>query len=105
MTQFFVGLHQPSDARHFDRCMVSINRLQDRRSDFAVNAWMLDSMNGSNVAGAAVDSLIFPLLAFGLPMLWPIVLGQLVAKIAGGAIWSAVLSACHHSKHASEMVD
>lgn len=40
---FYVGLHQPSDAAKFDRCMVSINRLRDRRSPFAVNAWMLDS--------------------------------------------------------------
>jgi hypothetical protein len=41
--QFYVGLHQPSDAHHFDRCMVSINRLRDRVSDFAVGEWMLDS--------------------------------------------------------------
>lgn len=40
---FYVGLHQPSDARHFDRCMISVNRLRKRRSDFAVGAWMLDS--------------------------------------------------------------
>lgn len=49
-------------------------------------------VNGSNVVGAAVDSLMFPLLAFGLPLLWPIVLGQLAAKVAGGALWSAVLA-------------
>lgn len=41
--QFYVGLHQPSDARHFDRCMVSVNRLRDRKSDFIVGEWMLDS--------------------------------------------------------------
>lgn len=40
---FYVGLHQPSDARHFDRCMVSVSRLRDRRSDFIVNEWMMDS--------------------------------------------------------------
>lgn len=40
---FYVGLHQPSDARHFARCMVSARRLRHRRSDFPVSAWMLDS--------------------------------------------------------------
>lgn len=40
---FYVGLHQPSDAKHFDRCMVSVSRLRDRKSDFAVNEWMMDS--------------------------------------------------------------
>jgi queuosine precursor transporter len=48
-------------------------------------------VNGSNVLSAAVDSLIFPALAFGFPLLWPIVLGQFVAKVAGGWIWSVVL--------------
>jgi hypothetical protein len=41
--KFFVGLHQPSDAHRFPRCMVSVNRLRKRVSDFAVNDWMLDS--------------------------------------------------------------
>ena len=41
--QFFVGLHQPSDARHFDACMVSINRLRDRKSSFKVGDWIMDS--------------------------------------------------------------
>ena len=45
-------------------------------------------VNGSNVVSAAADSLIFPVLAFGLPLLWPIVLGQFVAKVAGGALWA-----------------
>lgn len=40
---FYVGLHQPSDAQHFDRCMVSVNRLRTRRSDFAADEWMMDS--------------------------------------------------------------
>lgn len=53
-------------------------------------SWLRRS-NGSNVAGAAVDSLIFPTLAFG--MLMPhIVALQFVAKVAGGAIWAWVLS-------------
>jgi hypothetical protein len=41
--QFYVGLHQPSDAKHFDRCMVSVSRLRDRVSDFSVQEWMMDS--------------------------------------------------------------
>lgn len=41
--RFYVGLHQPSDARHIARCMVSVARLRNRRSDFAVGEWMMDS--------------------------------------------------------------
>jgi uncharacterized PurR-regulated membrane protein YhhQ (DUF165 family) len=47
--------------------------------------------NGSNVAGAAVDSLIFPTLAFGV-LMPHIVAMQFLAKVAGGALWSALLS-------------
>ena len=45
----------------------------------------------SNVAGAAVDSLIFPTLAFGALMPHIVAL-QFVAKVAGGAIWAALLA-------------
>jgi uncharacterized PurR-regulated membrane protein YhhQ (DUF165 family) len=45
-------------------------------------------VNGSNVLAAGVDSVIFPLLAFGWPLLWWVVLGQFVAKVGGGLIWS-----------------
>lgn len=41
--RFFVGLHQPSDARHFDRAFISVNRLRSRRSAFPVGEWILDS--------------------------------------------------------------
>lgn len=51
----------------------------------------LVKVNGSNVVSAAVDSVVFPALAFGWPLLWLIVIGQFVAKVAGGAIWSLVL--------------
>ena len=51
----------------------------------------LVKVNGSNIVGAAADSLIFPALAFGLPLLWLIVLGQFVAKVVGGALWSLIL--------------
>lgn len=50
-------------------------------------------INGSNLAGAIIDSLIFPLLAFGWPLSTAIVLGQIVAKVGGGALWAALL---HH---------
>lgn len=52
----------------------------------------LIKMNGSNVVSSAVDSLIFPLVAFGWPPLWGVMLGQFVAKVAGGFIWSLVLN-------------
>jgi hypothetical protein len=44
-------------------------------------------INGSNVPSAAVDSLVFPTLAFG-SFLWQIVLGQFLAKTLGGFAWS-----------------
>jgi len=40
--RFFVGLHQPSDARHVDACCVSVNRLRKRVS-FPVSDWLMDS--------------------------------------------------------------
>lgn len=44
-TKFYVGLHQPSDAIHFldGLCMVSVKRLWNRKSDFVVGEWMMDS--------------------------------------------------------------
>lgn len=41
--KFYVGLHQPSDARHFERAFISVNRLRKRRSPFAVAEWIMDS--------------------------------------------------------------
>lgn len=52
-------------------------------------SWFFRS-NASNVAGAAVDSLVFPTLAFGA-LMPQIVLAQFVAKVAGGAIWAYLL--------------
>ena len=49
-------------------------------------SWLYRS-NGSNVVGAAVDSVIFPTLAFGA-LMPGIVLAQFAAKVAGGAIWA-----------------
>lgn len=48
-------------------------------------------VNGSNVIGAAADSLLFPTLAFG-SFLGPIVLSQFAAKVAGGFLWSLILA-------------
>lgn len=50
----------------------------------------LVKVSGSNVVAAAADSLIFPFLAFGAFLPW-IVLGQFIAKVAGGAIWAWLL--------------
>lgn len=52
----------------------------------------LERVNASNVVGASVDSLVFPLVAFGPPLLWPIVIGLFVAKVAGGFVWSLILA-------------
>jgi len=47
--------------------------------------------NGSNVAGAAVDSVLFLLLA-PFPFSWVIAAQMLAAKVAGGAIWAWLLN-------------
>ena len=51
--------------------------------------WLIRA-NGSNVAGSAVDSVVFPTIAFGGLML-EIVALQFVAKVGGGYVWSKVL--------------
>jgi hypothetical protein len=48
-------------------------------------------MNGSNVIAAGVDSILFPAIAFGLPLLIPVMAGQFVAKVLGGFVWSLIL--------------
>lgn len=40
---FYVGLHQPSDAQHFDRAFVSVNRLRRRKKAVGAGAWIMDS--------------------------------------------------------------
>jgi hypothetical protein len=50
----------------------------------------LSRANKSNTAGAAVDSILFPTLAFGVLMPWVIV-GQFVAKTAGGFVWALAI--------------
>lgn len=52
-------------------------------------SWLRRS-NGSNVASAAVDSLVFPWIAFG--GFQPVVtVLQFIAKVVGGAAWAWVL--------------
>jgi uncharacterized PurR-regulated membrane protein YhhQ (DUF165 family) len=46
--------------------------------------------NVSNIAGAAVDSVAFPTIAFGV-LMPEIVLAQFASKIVGGYIWSVLL--------------
>jgi hypothetical protein len=41
--RFFCGLHQPSDAKHFDAAFISVNRLRGRKGPFVVNDWIMDS--------------------------------------------------------------
>jgi uncharacterized PurR-regulated membrane protein YhhQ (DUF165 family) len=55
-----------------------------RRSNF-------ERINWSNLASAAVDSVLFPAVAFGWPPSMEIVYGQATAKIAGGLFWSLIM--------------
>lgn len=55
----------------------------------------LVKINGSNVVSAAVDSVVFPALAFGFPLLIGVMVGQFLAKAAGGLIWSFILRGIH----------
>ena len=48
-------------------------------------------VNVSNTAGAAVDSVIFPTIAFG-GLMPEIVAMQFIAKVTGGAIWAFVFT-------------
>lgn len=52
--------------------------------------WLI-KVNGSNIAGAAIDSLVFPTLAFGV-LMPHIVAMQFITKVAGGALWALVIS-------------
>ena len=49
-------------------------------------SWMFRA-NGSNVVGAAVDSILFPTIAFGVFMP-EIITAQFAAKLIGGAVWA-----------------
>ncbi len=53
--------------------------------------------NKSNVAGAAVDSLVFPTIAFG-SLMPGIVFLQFVAKIFGGFVWAYIVEKLNHQQ-------
>ena len=60
------------------------------RSEFLRHRNKTVQINGSNIAGAAVDSVVFPTLAFG-GLMWEIVALQFFAKTIGGFVWAKVL--------------
>lgn len=72
-------------------CAFSAAALVDWATFTRLRGSWLFRANGSNVAGAAVDSLIFPTLAFGALMPHIVAL-QFVAKVAGGALWAWALA-------------
>lgn len=76
-------------------CAFSAAALVDWATFTRLRGSWLYRANGSNVAGAAVDSLIFPTLAFGA-LMPHIVLMQFVAKVLGGAVWAAMLARTVH---------
>lgn len=41
--KFYVGLHQPSDAKHFERAFISVNRIRTRKKEVAAREWIMDS--------------------------------------------------------------
>ncbi len=41
--RFFVGLHHPSDAKHFGCCLISVNALRPKRQIIGCGDWILDS--------------------------------------------------------------
>ena len=40
---FYVGLHQPGDAKRFDRAFISVNRIRTRKAPIGAKAWIMDS--------------------------------------------------------------
>ena len=54
--------------------------------------------NGSNIGGAATDSVLFPTIAFG-SLMPEIVALQFFAKVAGGFIWSLIIDSLSRHTH------
>jgi len=48
--RFFVGLHQPVDAQHFEASFVSVTRLRRRQSPVPAADWIMDSGAFSTIA-------------------------------------------------------
>ncbi len=72
-------------------CAFTAAAVVDWATFFKLKGSWLYRANGSNIAGAAVDSLIFPTLAFGA-LMPHIVAMQFVAKVAGGILWAYILN-------------
>lgn len=75
-------------------CAFSAAALVDWASFARLRGSWLFRTNSSNVAGAAVDSLIFPTIAFGA-LMPHIVVMQFAAKVCGGVLWAYILSRSH----------
>lgn len=60
-------------------------------------SWLLKA-HGSNLSGALVDSLLFPILAFG-ELMPDIFLAQFSAKILGGGLWTYLIRRYWRSDH------
>lgn len=65
--------------------------------------WMV-RVNGSNMVSAAIDSIVFPWIAFGSPIWW-VVLGQFIAKTIGGALWAFLINQVVHSNFSGHKME
>lgn len=72
-------------------CAFTAAAVVDWVTFFKLNGSWLFRANGSNIAGAAIDSLLFPTLAFGA-LMPHIVVMQFIAKVAGGSLWAYILN-------------
>lgn len=71
-------------------CAFSAAALADWVTFSSLKGTWLFRSNGSNAVGAAVDSIVFPTLAFGALMPHIVAL-QFAAKVGGGAMWSLAI--------------
>lgn len=71
-------------------CAFTAAALVDWSAFSVLRGSWLKRSNGSNVAAAAVDSFVFPLMAFGAFMPHIVAL-QFAAKVGGGFLWSLLL--------------
>ena len=53
--QFFVGLHQPADARNFERACISINRLRGRKKPVGDCIVLVDSGAFTELLNNAIE--------------------------------------------------
>jgi hypothetical protein len=58
-----------------------------------------ERVNWSNLISSCVDSILFPLIAFGMPLNWGIVYGQATAKIGGGLFWALIIFRLNYNKN------